>query len=264
MEYRGYLQKMAAQSGEKVHYYLNLGSELIFMNELIGREIALTFQHKITCFCGKELQKVFRQNYCYDCFMTKPEAGQPIFFPEKSQAHLGIEDRDLEFEKRYQLQPHVVYLANSGGLKVGVTRKNARFNRWIDQGAIAAVVLAETENRYQAGQLEVYLKEHLSDKTDWRNMLSQGDPEFDLIEEAKRVADLLSEEFKPFVVENFSPVEMTYPVEKYPEKVKSITFKKQDECKGVLQGIRGQYLLLEGGGVFNVRSHEGHHVTFAF
>ena len=43
--------------------------------------------------------------------------------PELSQAHLDIEDRDLTYEKKVQLQPHIVYLAVSSGLKVGVTRK---------------------------------------------------------------------------------------------------------------------------------------------
>ncbi len=261
MTLNGFLQKMRCQTGNPVNYYLNLSTDLIHVNGLLGKDIQLQFQHKITCHCGKDVDRVFRQNFCFDCFQTKPEAGQPIFFPEKSQAHLGIEDRDLEFEKRYQLQPHVVYLANSGGLKVGVTRKSARFQRWIDQGAIAAIVLAETNNRYEAGVMENALKAHLADKTDWRNMLSEGDPTIDLRKEKERIAELLSTEQQAFLSEDNEITTMQYPVNAYAEKVKSITFKKSDTIKGQLSGIRGQYLIFSDGQVFNVRSHEGHHVS---
>ncbi len=263
MTFNGFLSKMTCQIDEPVKYYLNLTTDLLCINQLMGKEISLTFQHKITCHCGKDVDRVFRQNFCFDCFQTKPEAGQPIFFPEKSQAHLGIEDRDLEFEKRYQLQPHVVYLANSGGLKVGVTRTSARFQRWVDQGAVEAIVLAETSNRYEAGVMENALKAHLSDKTDWRKMLAMGDPTIDLFAEKQRVSSLLDEQYQAFISNDDTVTKMTYPVTKYPEKVKSITFKKSETVSGELSGIRGQYLIFSDGQAFNVRSHEGHHVSIS-
>lgn len=263
MKFQGYLQKMRCEAGDPIQYYLNLSADLIHVNSLLGKNVELRFQHLITCHCGKEVNRVFRQNFCFDCFQTKPEAGQAIFFPEKSQAHLGIEDRDLEFEMRYQLQPHVVYLANSGGLKVGVTRMNARFQRWIDQGALEAIVLAETENRHQAGVVENALKSHLSDKTNWRKMLSSGEPDIDLLAEKNRISNLLDEEQKVFLSTNNHISKMSYPVTTYTESVKSTTFKKTDAVKGTLAGIRGQYLIFSDGSVFNVRSHEGHHVQIS-
>jgi hypothetical protein len=264
MEFHGYLNKMESESTDLVQYYLNLGKDVIHVNKLIGQNISLLYKHKITCLCGKEVDRVFRQNFCFDCFQTRPEAGEAIFFPEKSKAHLDIEDRDLEFEKRYQLQPHVVYLANSGGLKVGVTRKKARFQRWIDQGAVEAIVLAETTNRFEAGQIEVFLKQHLSDKTDWRAMLREGDAEIDLQAEKQRISGLLTDELQKFVSPENESLKIAYPVEKYAPKVTSITFKKTDEVSGELSGVRGQYLIFTDGRVFNVRSHEGHHVSLSF
>jgi hypothetical protein len=264
MEFHGLLSKMDTELGDTVQYYLNLGKDLVYINPLIGKDIRIQYKHKITCMCGKEFDKVFRQNMCFDCFQTRPEAGEAIFFPEKSKAHLGIEDRNLEFEKRYQLQPHVVYLANSGGLKVGVTRKKARLQRWIDQGAVEAIVLAETSNRFEAGQLEVYLKQHLADKTDWRAMLCEGDVDIDLKAEKNRVRSLLTDELQKFVTTDYDGARITYPVEKYPQKVLSTTFKKTDEVSGELSGVRGQYLIFNDGRVFNVRSHEGHQVSFSF
>ena len=75
-----------------------------------------------------------------------------------SKAHLDIEERDLDYEKKVQLQPHVVYLAYTSGIKVGVTRKSQVPTRWIDQGATSAIEIVEVPNRYLAGASEVKLK----------------------------------------------------------------------------------------------------------
>src|SRR5699024_12472529 len=72
-------------------------------------------------------KKIWRQGFCYNCFFEIPQAAEWIINPELSRAHLGIEDRDLEYEKKVQLQPHIVYLANSSSVKVG-DRKSTRLN----------------------------------------------------------------------------------------------------------------------------------------
>jgi hypothetical protein len=257
MEFTGPLEKMATHPGNPVTYYLALGDNLIKMNDLIGKKLHFTYLNKITCFCGMEVSRVFRQNFCYDCFMTKPEAGPAILRPELSQAHLGIADRDLKFEEAYQLRPHVVYLADSGGLKVGVTRKSQIPTRWIDQGASQAIVLADTENRYKAGVIEVFLKDHLSDKTHWQRMLRADTPTVDLQMEKARVTSLVTGDLTRFLSEDNSVTHIFYPIDKSPEKIKSIKFATEQEFEGTLSGIRGQYLIFESGHVTNIRSQEG-------
>jgi hypothetical protein len=257
MEFRGALEKMSAFPGNPIVYYLTLGDNFIKMNDLIGKSLQFQYLNSITCFCGNQVSRVFRQNFCYDCFMTKPEAGEPIFNPEKSQAHLGIEDRDLAYESAYQLTPHIVYLAQSGGLKVGVTRKTQIPTRWIDQGASEAIVLAETTNRYEAGIIEVFLKDHLSDKTHWQRMLrSEGDP-IDLIEEKNRVMHLLPDPFKQFISSDHYVTRLVYPIAKQPEKIKSVKLNGPQPFQDILTGIRGQYLIFESGFVTNIRAQEG-------
>ncbi|WP_153944945.1 DUF2797 domain-containing protein, partial [Acinetobacter baumannii] len=66
--------------------------------------------------------------------------------------------------------PHYVYLALSSGVKVGLTRKNNEKKRWVDQGAVRAIPIAEVPTRKMAGELEVYLTQYVADKTDWRKM----------------------------------------------------------------------------------------------
>lgn len=202
--------------------------------------------------------------FCRNCFFTAPQAGESIIRPELSRAHEDEEDRDLDFEKSYQLQPHAVYLANSGALKVGVTRAEQKLNRWTDQGASQAVVLALTENRYQAGQIEVALKEQMGDKTPWQRMLKNEIPTLDLLAERQKAAALLPAELRRFVVESEQVYHINYPVEKYPSKVKTLKLDRDASVEAVLQGIKGQYLILEGGTVFNVRGSSGYRVKIAF
>ena len=178
--------------------------------------------------------------------------------PELSKAHLDIEDRDLAYEKKVQLQPHIVYLALSSHLKVGVTRKSQLPTRWIDQGAHEAIALLEVPNRYLAGVGEVALKDFFSDKTNWRKMLqNQADPI--VWEEAlNKAIDHLPKDLKPYLLlDNNTPEKIHFPIRQYPEKVKSLNLVKTPQYQGVLKGIKGQYLIFEDATVFNIRSNEG-------
>ena len=170
MQYQGVLRKMQTENGKPIQYFLVFEDDFIHVNQLIGKKINIDFKGYQCLNCGKN-KKIFRQGFDYDCFYSIPTAGDWIIRPELSTAHLDQEDRDLAYEKSVQLQPHIVYLANSGHVKVGVTRKSQLPTRWIDQGAHEALELVEVPNRYLAGITEVALKEHVSDKTNWRKML---------------------------------------------------------------------------------------------
>ncbi len=261
MDFTGPLKKMFTVYANPIKYTLDIGDDLLIMNDLIGKKLKLQYNNKILCHCGELEDKVYRANFCYDCFFTKPEAGESIFNPEKSKAHLGIEDRDLEWEKRSQLQPHLVYLANSAGLKVGVTHVNSMLTRWMDQGANFGIPFLETPNRYLAGIAEVELKKHISDKTPWRKMVAGLTPEVDLEAKKKELIEFIPEDLKQYISKDNEVRDLHYPVEKYPEKVNSLSFAKSQNFEGVLSGIKGQYLLFEGGTVFNVRSHTGYITT---
>ena len=258
MKFTGALNKMITMHENPVRYALSIGDDILQVNGLINKQLEFYFSHKHFCYCDKIVDKVYRNNFCYDCYFNNPAAGDAIFRPELSKAHLGIADRDLEFEQRYQLQPHVVYLANSGGLKVGVTRQAQKATRWMDQGANQTIVLAETSNRHEAGLIEIALKEHVADKTNWRNMLTNNFDAVDLLAEKKRLANLLSDDLQQFISANDEIFNFEYPVLEYPVKVSSLNFNKADNFAGTLTGIKGQYLLFENGAVFNVRSHEGY------
>ena len=181
--------------------------------------------------------------------------------PELSKAHLNIVDRDLEYEKKIQLQPHVIYLALSSHLKVGVTRKSQLPTRWIDQGAHEAMIIVELPNRYLAGIGEVALKEFFYDKTNWRKMLQNESKPVKWNEAFNKAIDHLPNELKLYVKpikQNIEKIE--FPVDFYPTKVKSLNLSKTSFYKGKLTGIRGQYLLFEDQTVFNIRSNEGQRI----
>lgn len=121
---------MRTEFTDVVQYYLVWENDFINMNQMLGKKMSINFLRYQCLNCGLE-KKIYRQGFCYDCFSAIPQAGDWVISPEKSKAHLGEEDRDLEYEKRAQLQPHIVYLANSSDVKVGVTRKNQVPTRWL-------------------------------------------------------------------------------------------------------------------------------------
>lgn len=261
MNYEGVLTKMQTEFGNPIQYYLVFENSFLNLNQILNKEITINFEGYQCLNCGKK-KKIFRQGFCYDCFYSSPAVGDWIMKPELSTAHLGIADRDLEYEAKVQLQPHIVYLALSSEVKVGVTRKTQVPTRWIDQGAEKALSIIEVPNRYLAGITEVALKNHFSDKTNWRKMLTNDIVTTDLIQERLKLQQLLPTEVQEFFYLDKNDVyEMSYPVLKYPTKINSLSLDKTPNFKGVLMGIKGQYLIFEDGTVFNIRSFEGYVVS---
>ena len=262
MESQGVLKKMNTEQGNPIQYFLSLGEDTIHVNQLLGNMINLSFVGFQCLSCNKK-KKIYRQGACYDCFYDAPNLGDWIIRPELSTAHLDIEDRDLAYEKQVQLQPHIVYLALSSNVKVGVTRKTQVPTRWIDQGANSALEIVEVPNRYLAGITEVALKNHVADKTNWRKMLTNQVPEVNLTEFKNELINYLPDEVKPYVLEDNISTAMNFPVEKYPDKVKSLNLQKTPSYTGKLVGIKGQYFIFEDNTVFNVRGNEGTVVTLS-
>lgn len=261
MTFEGQLRKMITEYTNPIHYYLNLKNDFLDVNAQIGKKIKIYHDHNECIGCGLD-KEIFRMGYCKNCFFTLPQASESIIRPELSTAHLGIGQRNLEWEMQFELQPHITYLAVSSELKVGVTRKTQIPTRWIDQGANSAIILAQTENRYQAGMIEVALKEHLSDKTNYQKMLKNEIPVLDLIQQKDLYKIYIPDDESEFYVPDNFIYNFNYPVEKYPDKIKSLNLRNQREYEGVLTGIKGQYWIFEDDTVWNVRGHEGFYVVF--
>ncbi|MFH1319287.1 MAG: DUF2797 domain-containing protein [Bacteroidota bacterium] len=258
MEITGQILKMRTEMKDPVQYRLPVGDGQIDMNALIGKHITLKYNNEIRCiFCGRKTRKSFAQGYCYPCFIDCPETAECIIRPELCRAHEGI-GRDIEWERKNHLQEHFVYLAISSGLKVGVTRSTPALTRWIDQGAGKAICLAQTPNRYIAGCIEVELKKYISDRTQWQRMLKNEVQDADLGKEKLKMAKLLPCELREYLSDNNDITGINYPVNEYPEKVKSVGFDKLHQISGILDGIKGQYLIFDDGRVLNIRKHNGY------
>ncbi|WP_339916771.1 DUF2797 domain-containing protein [Yeosuana marina] len=256
MTFEGVLTKMESEFSHPIQYYLVFENDFINMNQLIDKTISIQFVKYQCLNCGLD-KPIYRQGFCKSCFFEIPQAADWIIRPELSTAHLGQEDRDLAYEKKVQLQPHIVYLANSSNVKVGVTRKSQVPTRWIDQGAHEAIEIVEVPNRYLAGITEVALKDHVADKTNWRTMLKNDIQDENLVEWRERLKAYIPEEAKDYFIENNTETNIDFPVHKYPEKPKSLNLLKDQQYTGKLVGIKGQYLIFEDETVFNVRSNEG-------
>lgn len=256
MTYQGVLRKMDTEFSNPIQYYLVFENDFINVNQLLNKQVKIQFVKYQCLNCGLD-KPIFRQGFDRQCFYDVAQAGDWVMRPELSTAHLGKEDRDLEYEKKVQLQPHVVYLANSSNVKVGVTRKSQIPTRWIDQGAHEAIEIVEVPNRYLAGITEVALKDHVSDKTNWRTMLKNDLKDENLVEWRERLKSYIPEEAADYFIESNSETNLEFPVFKYPEKPKSLNIIKEHVYTGTLVGIKGQYLIFEDDTVFNVRANEG-------
>ncbi len=264
MSYSGHLLKMKTRYADPIEYTLGLGDDEVFMNDFIGKPVSITFNGQINCIvCGNRTKKAFGQGFCYPCFANAPQAAECIIRPELCRAHLG-EGRDVEWERTHHLQTHYVYLAVASGIKVGVTRGDQIPTRWIDQGAWKGIKLAETPNRYLAGRIEVELKQHISDKTNWQKMLKNIQAvDIDPIAERERMKAELPEELQQYCLDDSEVIEINYPVIKFPEKVKSLNLDKTPEVGGTLTGIKGQYLMFDELNVINVRKFSGYFVELS-
>lgn len=272
MKHTGNIRKMKSQLGEdEVLYKLPLFDLLepndeVEMNQLIGNTIRLSFENAIHCVVtGKKIRKAYGEGMSYDAFMTSPLAVESIIRPELSMAHLGIGLRDLEWEVKHDVQPHIVYLSRTSGIKVGVTRKTQIPTRWIDQGAHEALILAETPYRQAAGLIEVALKDHVADKTNWRAMLKNENSAKETLEVMKaRLSEFVPEDLKQFIVKEDQVHQINFPVIEYPSKVTSMKFDKLPVIEKKLNGIKGQYLIFDDNTVINLRSHSGYRISVEY
>lgn len=270
MKLTGDLRKMRVEDASPVRYYLRIGDEEVPMNSHIGERLRLVFSGRIHCIaCGRETRKSFNQGYCFPCFRALARCDRCIVSPELCHFHLGT-CREPQWGLSNCMQPHVVYLANSSGLKVGITRKSQIPTRWIDQGAAQAVPLVEAASRRVSGLVEVALKARIDDRTDWRRML-KGPPEpADLAGQAETLRPLCAEALEASDEDCSSALsardgdairDFDYPVLEYPGKVRSINAEKQPTIDATLLGIKGQYLILDTG-VINMRKYAGYEAIF--
>jgi len=266
----GALRKMTAQlDGEgRVSYQLPIGEQLLPLNELIGKQLTLHYHHHISCcHCGRKTKKSFSQGFCYPCMQKLAQCDMCIMKPETCHYEQGT-CREPSWGEKHCFIPHYVYLANTSGLKVGITRHSQVPTRWIDQGATQALPIFKVNTRLQSGLVEIALAKFIADKTNWRAMLKGNAEPIDLKENARELLPEISQsladirlKFGEDAVELLSEevVELNYPVEQFPTKVTSFNFDKTDQVTGVLMGIKGQYLIFDTG-VINVRKFSSYHI----
>ncbi len=271
MKYQGHLSKMAIScEGDVAQYCIRLDNQEIPLNEKIGQPIRIEYLAEIHCQgCGRKSNKSFAQGYCYPCFSKLPQCDRCIMSPEKCHYDSGT-CRDPKWGDEFCMQDHVVYLANSSGIKVGITRHSQIPTRWLDQGAMQALPIARVATRQLSGLLEVIFKQYVADKTNWRTLLKQDAEDLDLSVKRDELFELCHEEIDELQGEyGLQAVQLlydakqenfAYPVTQYPTKVSSFNLDKNPVVEGKLMGIKGQYLLLDGG-VINLRKYTSYHVS---
>ena len=270
---KGIVRKMSARLEDTVAYSLRLGDHLVPANELVEKQVRLEFTGAIFCVnCGRKSAKSFNQGFCFPCFQKLAACDSCIIHPERCHFDQGT-CREPAWGEQFCMQDHIVYLANSSGLKVGITLATQVPTRWIDQGATQALPIMRVRTRLQSGAVEVAFKQHVADKTNWRDMLKGAADSLDmpaerdrLVAECRNEIDAMTESFGDFAlsaINGVDTVEISYPVVQYPEKIVSQNFDKNPCVEGTLLGIKGQYLLFDTG-VINLRKFTGYEVAVSY
>lgn len=267
---RGVLDKMATRLDTPVQYALRLGEAQVPVNPLLGRPLRLEYLGAIHCsHCGRRTAKSFGQGYCYPCFKKLPQCDTCIVSPERCHHALGT-CRDPAWGERFCMTEHVVYLANSSGIKVGITRASQVPTRWLDQGATQALPILRVATRQQSGLVEDLLRSRVADRTNWRALLKSEAAPVDLpavreqlFETCREGLEALQARFGLQAIQPLTdaePVEIRYPVQHYPGKLVSLDLDKTPVVEGILQGIKGQYLIFDVG-VINIRKYTAYQLA---
>lgn len=267
-----YLRKMQTLLTDPVTYHLQLGQSTLELNKFLGKKISLHYSGKIYCIqCQRATRKSFQQGYCYPCYKRLLECNLCVIHPERCRFY---ENNCCADDWAHQVcgQEHVVYLANSSGVKVGITRRPQLPTRWIDQGASQGLPIMQAKNRHQVGQLEVVLKQYVADKTHWQAMLKFKPEPQDLRQKWHELRDLaqlkLAEIMSKFPADDIQYIDesettlINYPILEYPQIIRTLDFDKTPNLEGSLLGIKGQYLLLDTG-VINLRKFSGYEFSFS-
>jgi len=269
----GPLRKMRVELGnqnhpDEVNYFLPAGEQELSLNSYLGKQLKLEFLGKITCKnCGRNSSKSFSQGFCFPCMRRLAQCDMCILKPETCHFHEGT-CREPEWGEKNCFVPHFVYLSNTSGLKVGITRHSQIPTRWVDQGATQAIIMFKVQTRRQSGYVETAFKGLVSDKTNWRTMLKENQPDIDMVAKADELKARFHAEMSECI--NIFPADaieeqsgdvtsIRYPVLEFPEKIKSHNFDKNPVVEGTLMGIKGQYLFFDTG-VINIRKFSSYEV----
>jgi len=269
---QGTVQKLVTRLDKPVSYQMPLGDSRTPLNPLIGQTVRLRYLGTIHCVhCNRLSNKSFNQGYCYPCFQRLAQCDSCIIHPEKCHFEQGT-CREPSWGEEFCMQDHIIYLANSSGVKVGITRATQVPTRWIDQGAVQALPIIRVRSRLQSGMLEVMFRQHVADKTNWRDMLAEGDQIVDLKAERDQLLSLCEQDIKELeqrfgfhaisVLRGIEPIEIHYPVQGWPAKLETLSFDKQALIEGTLLGIKGQYMIFDSG-VINIRRFSGYDIEIS-
>ncbi|WP_425929963.1 DUF2797 domain-containing protein [Pseudomonas sp. NyZ201] len=268
---RGSIRKMAARlETPVVQYAFRLGELEVPVNPLIGQTVRLEYLGAIHCsHCGKRTKTSFSQGYCYPCMTRLAQCDLCIMSPERCHYDAGT-CREPSWGEQFCMTDHVVYLANSSGIKVGITRASQLPTRWLDQGASQALPILRVATRQQSGLVEDLLRSQVPDRTNWRTLL-KGDAEaLDLVAVRDQLFDSCADGIRGlqerFGLQAIQPLvdaevlEIRYPVEAYPGKIVSFNLDKNPAAEGTLLGIKGQYLIFDTG-VINIRKYTAYQLA---
>lgn len=234
------------------------------LSELVGTEVRLTISEDQYCTqCGTES----KSSPCSGCAGEPPHA-TCVMHPAAHCDYTGCPYPD--YKERSCSHSHIVYLAATDRIKVGISRESRARCRWAEQGASHAIPIARAPNRKAAGIIEKALGEEWPQRHRHQWYLPMDNAVERLIDDAL-ATDLIPEKLWPCYLWDDADREavrdaiVDVPSITAPSLNERLTSNQYalsagETREGRVLGIRGEIIATDSF-VVNLNEHSGHPVT---
>lgn len=249
-----------AQPGVPIHQRPDLS-----LSELVGTEVRVTISEDQYCTqCGE----LTDNSPCLDC------AGEPphttcVMHPA---THCAYKDCPYpDYKQRSCSHTHLVYLAATDRIKVGISRESRARCRWAEQGASHAIPIARAPNRKAAGIIEKAIGEEWPQRRrhEWYQPMENSVER--LTDDALATASLIPKKLQPcYFWDNSDRQDVCDAVVDVPSieapaldqrlTTNQYSLSTGESREGRVLGIRGG-LLATDSFVANLKSHSSHVLT---
>jgi len=264
----GHIGYFSWYGGTPSLYFINSNATLN-CDGLVGESLRVTLHEEHVCAnCGEKLSES-KYSVCYDC-KQRPPFTQCIKTPGTDCTNADCPFPD--YKRDACDHTYVVYLVTKGDVKVGISRSDRRLQRWAEQGASHAIVVAETPNRKSAGLIE----EALSDRFETQSSSSWYEPRTspveDLVEATRTAPEYIPDDSRLYACLTLNDLDETVIADRVvsiPHRATGVDHAHGvtrpelavgDSGEGTILGVRGS-VILTNSFALNLKKRQGYCAT---
>jgi len=236
---------------------------------LVDELLRVTLHEERVCAnCGEKLSKT-KYSVCYDC-KQRPPFTQCIKTPGTDCTNADCPFPD--YKRDACAHTYVVYLVTKDDVKVGISRSDRRLQRWAEQGASHAIVIAETPNRKSAGLIEEALSDRFETQSSSSWYKPRTSPVEDLVEAARTVPEYIPDDSRLHACLTLNDLDEAVVADRVvsiPHRATGVDHAYGEtrpeltagDCgEGTILGVRGSVILTDSFAL-NLKKRQGYRAT---